>query len=298
MTPDRLREIAADPRLATYAPGTSIEIVSALPAGSRFTDAVFDFDGTLSTLREGWEAIMEPMMIRAILGESAADRALVEEVTRDVREYIDTTTGVQTLVQMQGLADLVRRYRRVPESAILDAHGYKRLYNDVLLSRVNARMKRMQSGEMSAGDFMMAGGLPLVESLRARGVKLCLASGTDQQDVEREADALGYGPFFAGCIYGATGDVTREAKQIVLERILSAIGEGAVLTFGDGPVEIRETRKRGGYTVGVASDEVRRRGLNVRKRRRLIEAGADIVIPDFCEWETLIALLFSEGPRH
>ncbi len=51
-------------------------------------------------------------------------------------------------------------------------------------------------------------------------------------------------------------------------------------TFGDGPVEIRETRKRRGFSIGVASDEVRRFGLNPAKRARLIRAGVNLIIPD------------------
>jgi len=53
----------------------------------------------------------------------------------------------------------------------------------------------------------------------------------------------------------------KEAKKMVLDRILDTIGEtafGYVATFGDGPVEIRETHKRGGVTIGVASNELRR----------------------------------------
>jgi len=80
----------------------------------------------------------------------------------------------------------------------------------------------------------------------------------------------------------------------VLERIMRDI-EGApragLVTFGDGPVEIRETRKRGGLAVGVASDEVRRYGANLSKRPRLIRAGADLVIPDFSQMNCLLQLL-------
>jgi hypothetical protein len=99
---------------------------------------------------------------------------------------------------------------------------------------------------------------------------------------------------FEGRIYGAVGDVTIEAKKIVLDRILNSIGEnasGKVVTFGDGPVEIRETRKRGGITVGVASNELRRYGLNEHKRKRLIKAGADFVAPDFSQYQQLLGLL-------
>jgi hypothetical protein len=81
----------------------------------------------------------------------------------------------------------------------------------------------------------------------------------------------------------------------VLERILTEIGDEArenILVFGDGPVEIRETHKRGGYAIGVASDEVRRYGLNLAKRTRLIEAGADLIVPDYSQLNTLVKLIF------
>ena len=66
---------------------------------------------------------------------------------------------------------------------------------------------------------------------------------------------------------------------------------GQLVTFGDGPVEIRETRKRGGRTIGVASDEMKRYGLNESKRTRLIKAGADVIIPDFSQLPELLQLL-------
>jgi hypothetical protein len=64
--------------------------------------------------------------------------------------------------------------------------------------------------------------------------------------------------------------------------------------FGDGPVEIRESRKREGVAVGVASDEVRRHGLNKEKRARLVKAGAHIIIPDFSQRENLLRLLLGD----
>jgi hypothetical protein len=115
--------------------------------------------------------------------------------------------------------------------------------------------------------------------------------------VEREARILGYHALFENRIFGAVGDVTKEAKRIVLERILTDIADEApekILTFGDGPVEIRETHKRGGTTIGIASDEIRRYGLNLSKRSRLIEAGADLIVPDYSQTAHLVALLFGE----
>ncbi|HTY36549.1 MAG TPA: PfkB family carbohydrate kinase [Bacteroidota bacterium] len=282
---------------AVYHPGTEIEIVSSLPHQRSFTHVIFDHDGTLSTLRQGWESIMEPMMIRSILGAKLheADEALYSHVVSSVRDYIDKTTGMQTLSQMKGLVDLVKRFKCVPESEILDEFGYKKTYNDDLTDLVRRRLRKLERGELSVEDCTINHATALLAKLHDRGAVLYLASGTDREDLEREADVLGYRHLFGNRIYGAVGDITVEAKRMVLERILADIGSESreqILTFGDGPVEIRETHKRGGYAIGVASDEVRRYGLNPSKRTRLIEAGADLIIPDFSQLEQLQTILF------
>jgi hypothetical protein len=63
--------------------------------------------------------------------------------------------------------------------------------------------------------------------------------------------------------------------------------------FGDGPVEIRECQKRDGIAIGVATDEIRRHGLNIEKRTRLVNAGAHIIVPDFSQHKQLIQFVFS-----
>jgi bifunctional ADP-heptose synthase (sugar kinase/adenylyltransferase)/beta-phosphoglucomutase-like phosphatase (HAD superfamily) len=282
---------------AVYDPGSEIEIVSSLPKHKGFTHAIFDHDGTISTLRQGWESIMEPMLVGAILGtgERGSDEALYEHVVAAVRDYIDKTTGIQTLVQMKGLVNLVHKFKCVPESEILDEHGYKKTFNGQLSAMVTTRISKLQRGELTVEDFTIKNAVQFLRSLHQRGITLYLASGTDREDLEREAEILGYRSLFGDRMYGAVGDVSKEAKRMVLEKILSDIGDEAperILTFGDGPVEIRETHKRGGYSVGIASDEVRRYGLSLSKRRRLIEAGADLIVPDFCQMDRLMALLF------
>jgi rfaE bifunctional protein kinase chain/domain len=293
-------EIALDPRRANYLEDTDIELVAVLPRRLSLRHAVFDHDGTISTLRQGWAEVMEPVMLKAILGGQPAEGDLYERVRERVRDFIDRTTGVQTLAQMKGLVELVREFGRIPEGNILDEHGYKALYNRELMAVVGRRLARLGRGELEAEDFRIKGALPFLRELAGRGVKLYLASGTDQADAEQEARALGYGELFQGRIYGARGDLEHEPKRVVLERILGEVGPraaGALATFGDGPVEIRETRKRGGLAVGVASDEVRRFGLDSGKRSRLIQAGADLLVPDFSQWRRLLELLRIEGQR-
>jgi rfaE bifunctional protein kinase chain/domain len=290
-------ELARRHYRAVYHPHTDIEVVTSLPREQKPTHFIFDQDGTLSILRQGWEQIMEPMMVKAILGEKeqTVDEVLYDQVLRSVQEYIDKTTGVQTLVQMKGLVDLVRQFGCVPEENIKDEFGYKEVYNQELLIMVHTRVQRLKKKELDIEDFTIKKAIPFLNALHQNGVKLYLASGTDQEDVVKEAEILGYRDLFGGRIYGSVGDITKDAKRIVLERIMTDIGDESrheIVTVGDGPVEIRETHKRGGYTVGVASNEIRRHGLNLAKRKRLIEAGADLIIPDFSQMEQLLSLLF------
>jgi sugar/nucleoside kinase (ribokinase family)/phosphoglycolate phosphatase-like HAD superfamily hydrolase len=288
-------EIADDPRQAHFSPGTHIEILDAPPADLSLRYAVFDHDGTVSTLRQGWEEVMEPLMIRAAMGErfSTADEALYRRVADRIHQFIDQTTGIQTLVQMQGLVKIVRELGMVPAERILDLHGYKAIYTQALAQRIEQRLERLRRGELSPADFTLKNAVPFLEALNRAGIVCCLASGTDQDDVRAEAGALGYAHLFSGGIYGAVGDVTKDAKREVLERIMADIGDirGRLVTFGDGPVEMRETRRRGGLPFGVASDEVRRFDLNPAKRARLVRAGAALIIPDFSQAEAVLALL-------
>jgi phosphoglycolate phosphatase-like HAD superfamily hydrolase len=239
---------------------------------------------------------MGPMMMKAVLGDkyTDADEALFQKVQTRVTEFIDRTTGIQTLVQMKGLLDLIREFGCVPEEKMLDEFGYKQIYNEELLKMVKEREKKLSRGELSQEDFSLKNAIPFLQKLYDAGIKLYLASGTDEEDVKNEARIMGYDYLFEGRIYGAVGDVTKEAKKIVLDRILDTIGEsafGKVATFGDGPVEIRETHKRGGVTVGIASNELKRFGRNESKRTRLIKAGADVIIPDFSQINQLLSLL-------
>ena len=291
-------ELAEENRMAQYLQDTEIEIVdkTVLCRDLYPKYAIFDHDGTISTMREGWEKIMQPMMVKAILGKSYkdADPSLYHKVEVRVAEYIDKTTGIQTLIQMQGLIALVKEFGCVPENEILDIFGYKKIYNDELLLMVREREMKLKRGELSLEDFTVKNSFAFLTRLYQAGVKLYLASGTDEEDVKGEAKILGYEYLFEGRIFGAVGDITKEAKKIVLDRILDSIGStdsGQIITFGDGPVEIRETHKRGGITVGLASNEQRRYGLNGHKRTRLIKAGADIVIPDFSQMGELLELL-------
>jgi len=290
-------ELAEDVRGARHYEDSEIELCYESIPGGRIKHAVFDNDGTISTLRQGWEEIMGPVMVRAILGGEyeTADETLYHKVRRRVLGYIDKSTGIQTILQMEALVEMVREFGVVAEEEVLDKFGYKKIYNNSLVEMVGRRIEKLKRGELNVGDYTVKGALAFVQSLRERGVKLYLASGTDREDVLAESEALGYGELFDGGIYGAVGDLSKYSKKMVIERIMAenALQGPELAVFGDGPVEIRECRKREGIAAGVASDEIRRHGLNADKRTRLVKAGAHIIIPDFSQHRRLYELLFS-----
>lgn len=288
-------ELAESPHQARYVDESEIEIITKPSPTLNIRHAIFDHDGTVSTLREGWEKIMEPMMIKAIFGNQnqTADEKLFHRVKNRVREFIERTTGIQTITQMHGLVDLVREFGLVPADKILTAAKYKSIFNEELIALVNLRLSKLDTGELDINDFTLKGAVPFLRALQRAGVRLYLASGTDENDVKREAERLGYADVFDGGIYGSIGEVTKDAKRVVIERIMGEVN-GAfdqLIIFGDGPVEIREAKRHGAFAVGVASDELRRFGINLEKRRRLIRAGADALVPDFSQWQELWKLL-------
>lgn len=258
--------------------------------------AIFDHDGTISTLREGWEEVMKRHMLKAIIGDASCPQDKEESILRDIETFIEETTGVQTIIQMQGLVDMIRRYGFVPAEKIHSAVEYKGMYVQELRQNADLRLERLNRSGFGAEMFTLAGVVPFLHALKKRDVKLYLASGTDQEDARKEAYALGYGPLFEE-IYGSVDDPDNDPKAVVLRKILHLIPESKsreVIVFGDGPVEIREGVRQGVQTIGVLSDETRRYGWNLKKRARLVSAGADALIGDFSDYPSLISFLWGE----
>lgn len=293
-------ELAEDLRFATYYKKSEIEICdeTVLSDFGEIKHVVFDHDGTLSSIREGWEVIMKPLMVKAIFGKKyeKADSKSLDEVRAQVIEFIDRSTGIQTIVQMEALVTMVSEFGYVPKEAILDKLGYKEMYNNSLMEMVEKRIDRLKSGQLSISDFLMKGAIDFMEALKSKGVTLYLASGTDKEDVINEAHVMGYADLFDGGIYGSVGDFSKYSKRMVIEKIIkdNHLKGNELMVVGDGPVEIREARKAGGIAVGIASDEIRRYGLSTEKRGRLIKAGAQLIIPDFSQSSVLIDLIFNE----
>ena len=63
--------------------------------------AFFDFDGTLSLIRTGWQQIMIPMMVDLLLELKSGETA--DEIRAVVDESVWRLTGRETIFQMEAL---------------------------------------------------------------------------------------------------------------------------------------------------------------------------------------------------
>jgi len=275
--------------VSQYLPGTHIEVINPdIPRGA-IRHALFDFDGTISLIREGWQGVMIPMMVEILLQTPQHEDE--EELRRVVTDFVDRLTGKQTIYQMLRLCEEVEKRGGKPADPLV----YKRMYHDRLWERIKGRVAALERGEVPPEEMMVPGALEMVKALRARGVTCYLASGTDEPYVLHEAAVLGLTPYFAR-IYGALDDYKRYSKKMVIERIIreNDLHGSEFAAFGDGFVEIEDAKAVGGIAVGVASNEATREGVNLWKRQRLIAAGADLIVPDFREHDRLVAYLFGE----
>jgi phosphoglycolate phosphatase len=201
-------------------------------------------------------------------------------------------TGKQTIYQMLQLAQEVEKRGGAP----LDPLEYKHEYLQRLWTRIGDRVADLKAGRKSPQDFIVTGALELLAALRDRDVTCYLASGTDRPYVLDEAGVLGLPTYFGNHIYGALDDYQNFSKRMVIERILreNRLAGSELVAFGDGFVEIEDTKAVGGIAIGVASNEATRQGIDAWKRERLIQASADLIIPDFHEHEALTSYLFPE----
>lgn len=250
--------------------------------------ALFDFDGTLSTIRSGWVEEMVPMMVEILAdlksGESEA------ELTELVKEFVGRLTGKQTMYQMIELADNITARGGKPEDPLV----YKKMYLDRLWERIKGRIEDLEKGHTPPEKWLVPGSFQLLEGLKERGMKLYLASGTDDAYVKNEARILQVDKYFDGHVYGALDDYKAFSKSILIQRIISSaeFGGHQFLGFGDGYVEIENVKNVGGVAVGVASDEPECAKVDMWKRDRLAGVGADWIVPHFADRDELFAAIF------
>jgi phosphoglycolate phosphatase-like HAD superfamily hydrolase len=257
----------------------------------QISHVVFDFDGTLSWLCHGWPGIMRRLFREhypARPGESEA--AINDLLLAEILEW----NGRQTIYQMERFVERARGLGGNPPSPKDLLSEYQRRLDEV----IEQRSQLILQGGARPDDFVVCGARGLLEQLRARGLRLVILSGTVEHRVKQQAQLLDLTRYFGTHIYGGTPDPAQFSKQSVIDRLLREenIQGEHLLSFGDGPVEISITKKAGGLAIAVASDEEHNGSgqMDPHKRQQLLDAGADLVIPDYRDAGALMEAIFGK----
>ena len=268
---------------------TAIEIHREVQTGN-IRHVVFDFDGTISLIRDGWQNVMVPMMVELLQTETGTTETQTQ-LEALVVEFVDRLTGKQTIYQMMQLGEEIKKRGGTPQEPL----AYKDEYNRRLLPVVEERIAGLAAGTLPAEPLRVPKSLEFLQSLREMGIHCYLASGTDVEFVKNEAALLGVAPYFDGGIFGALREYKKFSKAMVIQKIITDfdLSGNELLIIGDGYVEIENAKAVGAIAVGVASVEANRYNMNADKRERLIRVGADIIIPDFGEGAQLLNYLFN-----
>jgi phosphoglycolate phosphatase len=255
-----------------------IEFAASFEPRPEISHVVFDFDGTLSLIREGWPVVMLGMFQEMLPGKAGDTSDSVRQMLFDDMMKLN---GKQTIYQMIQFAERVKERGGTPQEPLWYKHEYLRRLNQ----KIEDRLVGLKNKSMASEKYLVFSSIALLEDLKRRGMKFYLASGTDEQFVKAEAEFLGLTKYFGEHIYGAKDDYKSFSKKMVIDRLLreNGIDGRKLMAFGDGYVEIQNTKEVGGLAIAVASDEACNGSGRVDewKRNRLVGVGADVVIPDY-----------------
>jgi phosphoglycolate phosphatase-like HAD superfamily hydrolase len=255
---------------------------------SKISHVVFDFDGTLSWLRHGWPDLMLNIFRERL---SPLPNETAEEVNNLLHDIVLGMNGKPTILQMIRFAEVVAD-RGGPQ---LDPEVLRAAYQERLDGEITARVQRIRSGEASPDEFVVFGARTFLRQLQQAGLSVAILSSTVEERVKEEAEILQLSHFFGRHIYGGTGDPTKFSKREVFERLLRTDGVNGenLLSFGDGPVEIAETKDLGGVAIAVCSNEDANGSgvMDSFKHKQLVKAGADLAVADFRDMGTILSPL-------
>ena len=247
---------------------------------------VFDFDGTLSWLRHGWTEVVQTVIgARFPLheGETAAD--IRAHLFREMFRFNGRPTP---LFAIEMAEQIQQRGGEAEADELLEA------FLKPLNANAHERYAQLRNGTATPDDFIVHGGVALLELLTARGLNIIILSGNPHDQITAEAKMLNLTKFCNGHVYGHT-DANNFNKQAVLEKLMveESFSSDEFLMFGDGAAEIEATCNLGGLPIAVCSDEHQNGSgrIDENKRAVLLEAGANVVIADYREPNTLLDLL-------
>ncbi len=261
-----------------------------------------------------------------------ADNAFSEEIVR-------RTTG--TLTQVQYATAIHLKQFRIPGTGGIDRNAFERALDGILVkSQLNftepsaaepwnaqrgtelwdlgggmyaewkhimkaefrdRRLAELRDGTATPEQYLVGNVIPFLSAIHGKGVPMYALSGSEQSEVEEDADALTAGHFFR-TIYGVNGTLEKATNGqtvyskyngsshiLEVERVSPEDTEG-VIWLGDGPSEIKIGTKFGGTRVGLVPAHAEDPKALAET---LVENGAQyLILEDFRDSGVLVPYFF------
>ena len=198
--------------------------------------------------------------------------------------------GKQTIYQMIQLAERIRERGGEPREPLWYKHEYLRRLDLRIGGRLDGLAQRRDPARWTSWSTGPE------RCWRTCAGAACLSTwpaAPTRSFVKQEAELLGLAPLLRPAHLRGAGRLQDASPRRWSSSGSSArtrSGASSLLSFGDGYVEIENTKEVGGLAVAVASDEAHNGSgrVDAWKRERLSGVGADVVIPDFRDADALL----------
>src|SRR5881628_3134275 len=136
--------------ISTFAFKGLVEFSAGFAPRPGISHVLFDFDGTLSLIREGWPEVMVPMFAEML---PRRDGESEEQVRKLMHDDIMRLNGKQTIYQMIQLAERIKERGGWPKEPL----WYKREYLRRLEERIRSRTEGLRSGALRPDGVLVHG---------------------------------------------------------------------------------------------------------------------------------------------
>ena len=244
------------------------------PRVSNIRCVVLDYDGTLTTLRKGWDVILTDYANSRINPYNKPCEGL-EEAILHLTDHAGGTTPKQL---MSRLMKLMRQMKLLPDSEIKSIEFYAKEYADHFQSMINERVANFSTASES---YVIESVRPMLSFLSSKNTVKYIVTGSCETAVKDELHKLYMIGHFEG-VYGATLEMEGNLKLNAINEIMARheVKPCEILIIGDGSTEIRAAAELKLPAIGIASNE-HDGGLCEKKRTLLKGLGADAIIADY-----------------
>ena len=165
------------------------------------------------------------------------------------------------------------------------------------------RLVELRDGIAAPEQYLVGNVIPFLNAISSKGIPMYALSGSEQSEVEEDANALTAGHFFR-TIYGVNGTLERltggetvyskyNGSNHILEiENVSGSDIERAMWLGDGPSEIKIGKTFGGLRVGLVPAHAED---PTALAETLIENGAQyLILEDFKDWAILVPYFFGK----